>query len=98
MNRVNLSECKLSGAMVSYMYGELSSNEGLVFEQHLLECSECTDEFAAISSSRYEVYDWKKLEFDPLETPSFYIPFHEVAMKESWADKIRNVTGRAWSL
>jgi hypothetical protein len=98
MNRSNLSECKLSGAMVSYMYGELSSDESIGFEQHLLECSGCTDEFAAISSSRYEVYDWKKLDFDPLETPNFYIPYHEVASTASWSDKIREVIGRAWSI
>src|SRR5881392_3406899 len=95
MKDVNFSKCKFNGDMVSYMYGELPSDESTVFEQHLLDCTNCTDEFAAISSSRYEVYDWKKLEFDPLETPSFEIPVGEAA-GVSWSDKVRAVFARGW--
>src|SRR6478609_2180441 len=96
MKDANITECKFSGEMVSYMYGELSSDETSAFERHLLDCSSCTDDFAAISSSRYEVYDWKKLEFDPLETPSFDIPF-EVTADLSWAQKIRAAFG-SWAV
>jgi hypothetical protein len=82
---------------VPYMYAELSSAECSAFEQHLIDCADCTDEFAAISSARYEVYDWKKLEFDPLETPSFEIPLAEVSAV-SWSDKIRHVFAHAWAV
>src|SRR5438046_1022119 len=97
MKEVNVSKCKLNGEMVSYMYGELSTNEGLAFERHLVDCSECTDEFAAISSSRYEVYDWKKLEFDPLETPNFEIRFGDV-VSVSWYEKVRAFLAHAWAV
>ena len=97
MNDVNFSECKFSADMVPYMYDELSSVESMAFEQHLIDCADCTDEFAAISSARYEVYDWKKLEFDPLETPNFEIPFEEVA-GVSWSDKIRQMFAHAWAV
>jgi len=96
MKDPNFSECKFSGEMVSYMYGELSSDKTSAFERHLLDCSSCTDDFAAISSSRYEVYDWKKLEFDPLETPSFDIPF-EVTADLSWAQRLRAAFG-SWAM
>ena len=79
------------------MYGELSTDESGAFERHLVDCSSCTDEFAAISSSRYEVYDWKKLEFDPLETPRFDIPF-EVGTQLSWAQTIRFAFARSWAV
>jgi hypothetical protein len=97
MNDLNFSECKFNGEMVSYMYGELSSEETSVFELHLVDCSACTDEFAAISSSRYEVYDWKKLEFDPLETPNFDVPLG-VGTGASWSDRIRVVFARGWAV
>jgi len=97
MKDVNLSKCKFNDEMVSYMYGELSSDETSTLELHLVECSACTDEFAAISSSRYEVYDWKKLEFDPLETPTFDLPL-EVGVGVSWSDRIRAAFARGWAL
>ncbi|HKP69035.1 MAG TPA: hypothetical protein VJV05_07110 [Pyrinomonadaceae bacterium] len=85
MNDIN---CKHSTGIVPYMYGELATSAATEFESHLLECQMCTDEFAALSSARYEVYDWKKLEFDPLATPTFEIPDVEVA-GASWIDKLR---------
>ena len=85
MNDVN---CKHSNGIVPYMYGELATSVATEFESHLLECELCTDEFAALSSARYEVYDWKKLEFDPLATPTFELPFREIA-GASWVEKLR---------
>jgi hypothetical protein len=38
------------------------------------------------------VYDWKKLEFDPLQTPTFDIPF-EVTAGLSWGQRIRDAFG-----
>ena len=97
MKDVNFPECRFSADMAVYMYGELSSDESAAFEQHLLDCSTCTDEFAAISSARYEVYDWKKLEFDPLETPNFDLPSGEVD-SVSWTDKIRSAFAGGWAV
>jgi len=100
MNDVNLSECKFSGDVVPYMYGELSPSESSTFESHLLNCGGCTDEFAAVASTRYEVYEWKKLEFDPIPTPVFEIPYDEEIVLSggwSWFDKLRALTG-SWAI
>jgi anti-sigma factor RsiW len=96
MNDLKNSECKLSTDIVPYLYGELSPTEGSAFELHLLECVDCTDEFAAMSNARYEVYDWKKTEFEPLATPVFTIPYSEPAL--SWFDKVRAAFGQSWAV
>lgn len=94
MNDVSVSECKFSSDMVPYIYGEMSGRERSAFESHLVACTLCTDEFASISNARYEVYDWKKLEFDPLQTPRFVVPSEESAAGSSgfgWIEKLRAV-------
>lgn len=96
MNDVKNSGCKLSADIVAYMYGELSSAEGSAFESHLLECVDCTDEFAAVSNARYEVYDWKQTEFEPIATPVFAIPYGEPAV--SWFDKLRAAFRPSWAV
>lgn len=97
MNDVNFSKCKFSADIVPYMYGELPAFDISAFESHLIDCSDCTDEFASISSARYEVYDWKKLEFEPLATPRFVIPYEEV-VKVSWVEKLRAAFSPGWAL
>jgi hypothetical protein len=94
---VDFSECKFSSGIVPYMYGEMSGSESSSFESHLVECSMCTDEFASISCARYEVYEWKKLEFDPLATPQIEIVF-DAEPAVSWADKIRAVFAQNWAI
>jgi hypothetical protein len=101
MSDVNIAECKFNTDIVPYMYGELSASESSEFETHLLDCVECTDEFASISSARYEVYDWKKLEFDSLATPHMEIPYEAtvaVASPISWPEKVRLAFGRGWAI
>jgi hypothetical protein len=100
MNEVNFSGCKFSTAMVPYMYGELPVSERSAFESHLLACSECTDEFADLSNARYEVYDWKKLEFDPLDTPAFEIPYELTPATAglSLIDRLRAAFGGGWAV
>lgn len=98
MNDLKNSGCKLSADIVPYMYGELSSAEASVFESHLLECVDCTDEFAAVSNARYEVYDWKKTVFEPLPTPVFTIPYGEVVAGISWFDKVRAAFSQSWAV
>ena len=94
MNDVN---CKHSNEIVPYMYGELARSATSEFEAHLLECQVCTDEFAAMSAARYEVYDWKKLEFDPLATPAIEIPFGDV-VAVSWIEKLRAAFAGSWAM
>jgi hypothetical protein len=71
------NECPFSDEIISYMYDEMALAEMPKFEQHLSECEVCTDEFAAISFARFETYDWKRVEFDILQTPRVVIPYAE---------------------
>ncbi|MEO6334267.1 MAG: hypothetical protein ABIO91_04720 [Pyrinomonadaceae bacterium] len=99
MKDVTFSNCKFSSDMVPYMYAELSAAETSSFESHLLECTACTDEFASLSIARFEVYDWKKVEFDGLETPVFSIPFESSAdAAPSWIDKLRAAFSAGWAV
>jgi hypothetical protein len=100
MNDVNISGCKFSADIVPYMYGEMSAAESSAFETHLIDCGVCTDEFAAVSNARFEVYDWKKTEFDPLETPVFEVPFGDraVTTAASWLDKLRAAFANSWAV
>ena len=79
--------CGLSDNIVAYMYGELPSPEVSAFESHLADCQTCIDEFAEVSASRYEVYEWRKLEFDPMKTPVISIPYETVSV----LDRIRGL-------
>jgi hypothetical protein len=85
-NKIN---CGSGDSIVGYIYNELPSADRLAFEDHLLDCTACTDEFAAIADSRYAVYEWQKLEFEPMPTPRFAIPYAET--KVSWFDSIKSV-------
>ncbi len=83
--------CSDDDAVVAYLYGELSPADRDVFEDHLLVCVPCTDEFAAAADSRYSVFEWKKLEFDPLETPVFAIPYVEAKPSYSWVETLKGL-------
>ena len=95
MKNAEFSECKFSVDIVAYMYGELSTTEVSAFETHLSDCGECTDEFAEVANARYEVYDWKRIEFDPLPTPAFEIPLAETGA--SWIEKLRAAFTHGWA-
>jgi hypothetical protein len=100
MKDVTIKECGFSADMVPYMYAELSAAKSTVFETHLLECTACTDEFASLSGARYEVYDWKKSEFDILPTPTFTTAFgseSETALS-SWTEKVRAAFSASWAV
>ncbi len=100
MNNVLSPKCILSTDILSYLYGEMPAAEYSTFESHLLDCGDCTDEFAAISIARYEVYDWKMTEFEPLETPVFVIPtpVPQLATGLSWVDTLRNAFNHSWAV
>lgn len=94
----DVSKCKFESGIVPYMYGEMAVREATEFESHLLACSTCTDEFAAVSAARYEVYEWKKLEFDPLATPVMEIPQMEPVGVGSWVEKLRMAFAGSWAV
>src|SRR5215203_737663 len=100
MNDVTIKECGFNADMVPYMYAELSAAKSVLFESHLLECTACTDEFASLSSARYEVYDWKKLEFDILPPPTFAVAFGSESepVFSTWTEKIRAAFSASWAL
>src|SRR5688500_9488747 len=92
------SACKYSTDILPYMYGEMSGSARFAFESHLLDCGMCTDEFAEISAARFEVYEWKKLAFDPLTTPRFEIPYeHQAVAQSSWIDAVRASFAWGWA-
>jgi hypothetical protein len=77
-NKRNKSGCGFGDEIVSYMYDELAAADRDRFESHLVTCTACTDEFAAIADARYSVFDWRKREFAALETPAIVIPYDRV--------------------
>lgn len=67
--------CAHGGDMLGYLYSEISTAERAAFELHLADCGTCIDDFAELSQSRYPVYEWKQIDFDPLETPQIVISY-----------------------
>lgn len=94
MTNQNNFECGNGDAFVAYLYGEMPPAERSQFEDHLLECGSCTDEFAVVANSRYSVYEWRKLEFEPMRTPVFEIPYRRpetVVPSFSWLDALKGI-------
>ena len=83
------NSCSCGGDMLAYLYDELPSNGRERFETHLESCNACIDELAELSEARYSVYEWKNIEFAPLETPRFVIPVEKAPARASWLDSIR---------
>ncbi len=86
VNNAN-KECGFEHEIVSYMYDDLGTVERTQFETHLVDCGACTDEFAAVSLSRFSVFEWQKEEFAHLTTPEIVIPYEArkaVAEKVGW--------------
>ncbi len=74
------TNCEHSDEIVAYMYNELGSiAKRRAFEDHLVECTPCTDEFALVSDARYSVFEWHKEEFAHLPTPEITIPYRDQA-------------------
>jgi hypothetical protein len=71
--------------MLVYLYNEMTEADRDRFDLHLIECDSCTDEFAELSQARYPVYEWKKLEFEPMATPAIVLPASTI----SWFDKVK---------
>lgn len=62
-------------ALMSYIYGELDGAAAARVEDHLLECTNCRMEFADLSDGHLSVFEWNKLEFEPLATPAINIEY-----------------------
>ncbi len=82
-NGINNTSCKFESEIVSYLYDELTSADRDRFENHLLDCTPCTDEFAGMSYSRYSVFEWQREEFAPMATPQIAIPYPAKAVAVS---------------
>src|SRR4051812_32541432 len=92
----NIKACEFSSEIVGYMYDELTPAKRDSFESHFADCTACIDEFAGVSHSRYSVYEWRKIEFAPLETPIFDIPYKErerepVSARPGWFETLAGI-------
>ena len=67
--------CGRSDDIVAYIYDEIASGDRISFENHLADCTSCTDEFAVVSDARFSVFEWHKEEFTKLSTPDISIPY-----------------------
>jgi hypothetical protein len=92
-NEKSTNSCLFGEELVAYIYDELSSTRRSVFEDHLLNCSGCTAEFADISMSRLDVFEWHRDEFLPLATPHFVIPIGRkpAVPQYSWFEALRTL-------
>ena len=69
--------CSFSEEIVSYLYDEMNEPLKNTFENHLSDCSACTDELAAFTSVSSTIQDWRKVEFQDLATPQIEIPYEQ---------------------
>lgn len=83
----NSAKCFAGESAIAYLYGELAAAAAAEFEVHLTACERCRDEFAELSDARFDVYEWHKLEFVPMETPAIVIPYE--VEERGWAAGIR---------
>ena len=60
---------------VTYIYGELDQAGRDAFESHLSVCDECAMELASYSDARLGVIEWRREDFDHLETPAIVVPW-----------------------
>jgi hypothetical protein len=60
---------------LSYIYGELDEAGRDAFESHLTSCDECVMELASYSDARLGVIEWRREDFDHLETPAIVVPW-----------------------
>jgi hypothetical protein len=74
-NNHNDSTCAFAEQIVSYLYGEINTQEKGIFEAHLNSCQKCADEFAGFSVVHSSVIQWRNEEFLSLETPLIEIPY-----------------------
>ncbi|MFN6964787.1 MAG: hypothetical protein ACK4S4_13610 [Pyrinomonadaceae bacterium] len=72
--------CRPGDELVSYIYGEMPVERLKKFEEHLPGCETCISELAALSESRFDIYEWRSRAFEPLQTPVFDNPASSVSV------------------
>lgn len=79
MNETERHNCgQFDGEMLmSYIYGEVDGPAAAHIEDHLVECENCRMEFADLSYGHLSVFEWNKLEFEPLATPAINIAYEK---------------------
>lgn len=95
----NNFSCSHSDDLVSYLYDEMPTREKGEFETHLLDCSDCTEEFAGLSLARLSVYEYHRDDFACLVTPRIDIPYvkafeqllETAPVRPSWSETFRGL-------
>ncbi|QYO65584.1 anti-sigma factor family protein [Leptolyngbya sp. 7M] len=77
--------------LVSYIYDEATAQSRSQFEEHLLDCESCRDEFAGYAIARYSVVEWRQIEFDPMPTPSIVVPTRSQSPVAAWFSALASV-------
>jgi len=75
LNNESKIECPFADEILSYIYDEIDAAERTKFEDHLVGCYVCTDDFAAVSEARFSTFEWRREEFAHLPTPEIVIPY-----------------------
>jgi len=94
--RSQIERCALSDEIIAYLYAEMSRPKRDAFENHLLDCAACIDEFAEMSHARYSVYEWQHEEFAPLQTPRFEIPYER--QRHGFSDALTGLLSIRWAV
>jgi len=92
--RSQIERCAVSEEMIAYLYAEMSGPKRAAFENHLVDCGACIDEFAEMSHARYSVYEWQHEEFAPLATPRFEIPYE--SQRQGFFDGLTGLLSVRW--
>ncbi|MGI8884762.1 MAG: zf-HC2 domain-containing protein [Pyrinomonadaceae bacterium] len=93
LNNNDNSDCSFSAEIPAYIYGEIGAREKSGFENHLENCSNCTDALADSAFARFSVREWRNMEFAQLETPVINIPYERKnitsIVSDSWLARLR---------
>ncbi|MEP7075656.1 MAG: zf-HC2 domain-containing protein [Acidobacteriota bacterium] len=77
----NHSACFSADDLMAYLYGEVAETELGRMDRHLAGCGSCTDDFAAISESRFSIYEWRQTDFADIATPMIDGPWNETPVR-----------------
>jgi len=94
IERSQIERCAVAEEIVAYLYAEMSGAKRDAFENHLVDCAACIDEFAEMSHARYSVYEWQREEFAPLATPRFKIPYD--SERQGFFDGLTDLLSIRW--
>jgi len=84
----NSAKCLTEAQLVTLLHDEMPESERFGFEEHLLDCSKCVDEFAVLSEAHLSVSEWNRDVFAFMETPAIEIPHAQAAETPAWLDGV----------